>query len=275
MTPYGVRKKRQPRLVSLRARNILLISVLLLGIFYTAWHYRKPLAFYFSHKTSHSSEQQKLHALRNFQVLSNHPGMCVGFDVSQYQGEINWKLADSVDNRFPLDFVIIRATAGKDAVDAMFHQNWIQSSKTNLLRGAYHYYRPDENSLEQAQNFIATVKLKKGDLPPVLDIEQVPRNQPMDSLRAGLKRWLKTVGTHYGVKPVIYSGESFYKDYLRDHFDGYPFWIANYNFFVESINSEWMFWQFSEKGTIPGIRGPVDMNIFNGSLDELGRMAKK
>jgi GH25 family lysozyme M1 (1,4-beta-N-acetylmuramidase) len=54
-------------------------------------------------------------------------------------------------------------------------------------------------------------------------------------------------------------------DFLKDDFKGYPFWIANYNFFVENIKDDWLFWQFTEKGTIPGIEGPVDLNIYNGT----------
>lgn len=275
MTPYLSRRRRIPKLLTRKARTILLLTLLLSGIFYAAWHYRNALAYYFSYRTDDFSEEQKIHALRNFQVLSRHPGLSVGFDVSQYQGEINWALADSIDNRFALDFVFIRATAGKDAVDEKFYHNWILSSKTRLLRGAYHYYRPNENSVEQAQNFIATVKLKKGDLPPVLDIEQIPREQSMDSLKAGLKRWLRIVERHYGMKPIIYTGESFYHDFLREDFGRYDFWIANYNFFVESIDDEWMMWQFSENATIPGIEGPVDANIFNGSLDELEELSRR
>ncbi len=275
MTPYGTRRRRVPRLLTRKARTLLLLTLLFSGLFYAGWHYRNALAYYFSYRTNDFSQEQKVHALRNFQVLSNHPGLSVGFDVSQYQGDINWKLADSIDNRFALDFVFIRATAGKDAVDEKFYHNWILSGKTKLLRGAYHYYRPNENSVEQAQNFIATVKLRKGDLPPVLDIEQIPEEQSMDSLKQGLKRWLRIVEKHYGTKPIIYTGESFYNDFLREDFGRYDFWIANYNFFIESIDDEWLMWQFSENATIPGIDGPVDANIFNGSLDELEGMAKK
>ena len=92
---------------------------------------------------------------------------------------------------------------------------------------------------------------------------------------AGLRRWLTIVEKHYGIKPVIYTGESFYHDFLRDEFGGYDFWIANYNFFVESIDNEWTVWQFTEKAAIRGIEGPVDVNIFNGSRAEMEKLVKK
>src|SRR5690606_29373626 len=194
-------------------------------------HYRTALAYYFSFK-SKVAEEDKLHAIRNFQVLSNHQGKSFGFDVSQYQGKINWYQADSIEKTFPIDFVFIRATAGRDKVDNAFHENWQNAAKVGLIRGAYHYYRPDENSIEQAALFISTVTLKKGDLPPVLDIEKIPAEQSIDSLKKGLKRWLTAVEKHYGVKPIIYSGQKYYEDFLRDEFGkDYKFWIANYNFF--------------------------------------------
>jgi lysozyme len=139
------------------------------------------------------------------------------------------------------------------------------AKKNNFIRGAYHYYRPNENSIEQADNFIKTVKLKIGDLPPVLDIEKLPENQSIDSLKVGLRRWLKKVDQHYKVKPIIYTGERYYNDFLKDEFSEYTFWVANYNFFVENIENDWQFWQFTEKARINGINENVDLNIYNGT----------
>jgi lysozyme len=109
------------------------------------------------------------------------------------------------------------------------------------------------------------VRLEPGDLPPVLDIENLPKEQSMDSLRVGLRRWLKKVEAHYKVRPIIYSGESYYTDFLKNSFKEYPFWIANYNFFVEDFKTDWKFWQFTEKAKIEGIPGRVDVNIYNGT----------
>ena len=190
-------------------------------------------------------------------------------DVSEYQGKIHWSYVDTLEKKYPLDFVFIRATVGKDRKDLQFNRNWLGAKENKMLRGAYHYYRPNENSLEQAELFIKTVTLRKGDLPPILDIEKLPKNQSLDSLKVGLKRWLKTVELHYGVKPIIYTGEKYYDDFLKDEFSNYLFWIANYNFYREEIDDDWLFWQFTEKASIPGIKGNVDVNIYNGDLQQL------
>ncbi|GEP50423.1 glycosyl hydrolase [Flavobacterium noncentrifugens] len=241
--------------------------------FGSIYHYRNGIAYYLgfkSHKLPKTeAEQKRLSDVRNFQVLSKYPDKVVGFDISQYQGEINWNEVQYVENTYKLGFVFIRATAGKDVKDACFKSNWASAKDKKIIRGAYHYYRPNENSLEQAENFIKTVKLQKGDLPPVLDIESLPKNQPMDSLKSGLRRWLKRVDSHYKVKPIIYSGEKYYNAFLKEEFSEYTFWIANYNFFVEDLKDDWLFWQFTEKASVAGIPGNVDLNIYNGTPKQL------
>ena len=240
----------------------------------TVYHYRNGLLYYFGFKSHHGAtelteEERKIQDIRIFEVLSRHDTKVVGFDVSEYQGEIAWDKIDKIEDDFPLTFVFVRATAGNDRPDLRFAANWKAAKEHYFIRGAYHYYRPNENSLQQAENFIKTVRLRKGDLPPVLDIEQLPKNQSIDSLKIGLRRWLNRVEKHYKVKPIIYSGESYYTDFLKDEFKDYPFWIANYNFFVENIKKDWLFWQFTEKAQIPGITGLVDVNIFNGNKEDL------
>ena len=250
----------------------IMLTMLLLGSIY---HYRVGLAYYLGFKSDKvmrisKAEKKRLTDVRNYQLLSKYEDKVVGLDVSQYQGQIDWDKVEYVENTFLLQFVFIRATAGKNAVDTRFNYNWEQAKKNQLVRGAYHYYRPNENSLEQAENFIRTVHLVRGDFPPVLDIEQLPKNQSIDSLKKGLRRWLERVDAHYKVRPIIYTGEKYYNEFLKEEFSDYTFWIANYNFFVENIKDDWLFWQFTESATVSGIEGNVDINIYNGTPKQLG-----
>lgn len=206
---------------------------------------------------------------RNKNILQNHPFLIKGIDVSHYNGDINWKEVGGVYGVFPIDFVFVRATVGTDK-DNAFTKNWKALKKEKMFRGAYHYYRPNENSTIQANNFIASVKLDAGDLYPVLDIEQLPTVQSMDRLRVGLQNWLNIVERHYGVKPIIYTGRSYYKTNLLQHFSSYTIWIAAYTPY--SINEKWSFWQFSETGRVKGINGAVDLNLFNGDLEGLKQL---
>ncbi|MFV8368145.1 glycoside hydrolase family 25 protein [Flavobacterium sp. LB2R40] len=269
-----VRKpKKKPTVFSGKLLHYSIITffvVLLVGV---GFHYRNGLAYYFSFKSDKiiraEREAKRISDVRNYQVLEKHEGKSIGIDVSEYQGKINWSYVDTLEKKYPLHYVFIRATVGKDRKDREFNRNWRGAKENKMIRGAYHYYRPNENSLEQAALFIKTVILQKGDLPPVLDIEKLPKNQSISNLKLGLKRWLHAVESHYGVKPIIYTGERYYDDFLKEEFSDYLFWIANYNFYREEIDENWLFWQFSEKGSIPGIKGPVDINIYNGDLQQL------
>ncbi|OYU80820.1 MAG: glycoside hydrolase [Flavobacterium sp. BFFFF1] len=238
-----------------------------------AYHYREGLAYYFSFKTDkvlkEERQARRVSMIRNIEIMSRNSDKVIGVDLSEYQGNIHWDQFGKIENTFPIGFVFIRATAGNDRADNTFAANWKSAKSHHFIRGAYHYYRPDENSLEQAKLFIRTVQLRKGDLPPVLDIEKLPKGQSLDSLKVGLKRWLNKVEAYYGVRPIIYSGEKYYEDFLKEEFHGYKFWIANYNFFEENIKKDWLFWQFSEKASANGIEGDVDVNVFNGNARQL------
>ncbi len=203
---------------------------------------------------------------RNFEVH--------GIDVSKYQGNIQWeKLAKVNDNGLRISFAYIKATEGSDNIDSKFARNWKNARKNNIVRGAYHFYNPNVNSAWQAKNFIRTVKLSEGDLPPVLDIEITGR-YPADNTRKGIKNWLRLIEAHYKVKPVIYTSLSFYLKYLNDDvFSEYPFWIAHYykhRLFLD--RSRWTFWQHSDKGRVDGITGKVDFNVFNGTREDLNKL---
>lgn len=267
-------RKTQPAR-SVFGKVIRFIGFTFLAVFFfgTIYHYRAGLAYYLGFKSDKVLEEDEvdkhLSDVRNIQVLENHKGKVIGIDVSEFQGAVDWEEIEILEEKYPVQFVFIRATAGNDRVDRRFKENWNGAKENKIMRGAYHYYRPNENSIEQANLFIKTVKLQKGDLPPVLDIERLPKNQPLDSLKKGLKRWLTKVEAHYQVRPIIYTGERYYSDFLKEEFSEYLFWIANYNFYREKIEDDWLFWQFTEKASLTGIKHRVDVNIYNGDLEQL------
>ncbi|MES2577711.1 MAG: glycoside hydrolase family 25 protein [Bacteroidota bacterium] len=270
----AVRKpKKKATVFSGKVLRYSIVAFFVLLIVAVGYHYRDGLAYYFSFKSDkilrEETEAKRISDVRNYQVLEKHEGKSIGLDVSEYQGKIRWTYVDTLEQKYPLHFVFIRATVGKDRKDRQFNKNWLGAKENKMIRGAYHYYRPNENSMEQAELFIKTVTLQKGDLPPVLDIEKLPKNQSIKNLKLGLKRWLNAVESHYGVKPIIYTGERYYDDFLKEEFSDYLFWIANYNFYREEIAEDWLFWQFTEKASVPGIKGNVDINIYNGDLQQL------
>ena len=266
------KRKIQKKRASFFSTKSIVITIVVLLFSFTIYHYRNAILYYFSFKTDKVYKEDKMAEARIFQVLKKHEGRVFGFDVSEFQGKIQWKKIDSVEHKFALHFVFIRATAGRDKIDARFKENWKQAKKHHFIRGAYHYYRPNENSAEQAYNFIKAVQLERGDFPPILDIEKLPKNQSIDSLKVGLRRFLILVDKHYKVRPILYTGEKYYEDFLKKDFPDYTFWVANYNFFVEDIKDDWLFWQFTEKASVEGISEKVDLNIYNGTPKMLGYM---
>ena len=269
-------KKRtaKKKVKSSKFKKLLWATVVVLSTGLGIWfglQFSDGLKYFFGDK-SIGRDAKSIFDVRTIEVIERHKGMTFGFDVSQYQGVIAWEEVDSIGQRVPLDFVFIRSTMGKDGVDKAFDLNWKGAKSNHFVRGAYHYYRPNENSLEQAKNFIKKVTLSSGDLPPVLDIEELPKQQSMDSLRSGLKRWISAVETHYKVKPILYTGEHYYKTHLKQWFPDHVLWIANYNFFVEEIKPDWTFWQFTEKGMVKGIDGKVDLNVYQGTKIDLRKL---
>jgi lysozyme len=188
-----------------------------------------------------------------------------GIDVSSYQGVIYWPaVAQMRDQDVNIKFAFIKATEGLNDVDKQYKRNWQQAKTANVTRGAYHYFLATKSGRLQAQNFITTVKLEPGDLPPVLDVEELYGVRP-DSLRSRINSWLHTVEAAYNVKPIIYTSATFYKNFLGHDFDEYPLWVAHY--FVQQqpgVDEAWYFWQHNAAGKVNGIRTRVDFNVFSG-----------
>ena len=193
-----------------------------------------------------------------------------GLDISHHQGYIEW---DSVaTSKHPIQFIFIRATDGSRILDHEFHRNWEESQGKHFIRGVYHFYRPNQSSTDQFNFFKSHVYLRKGDLPPVLDLE---RNSLFgrENLLRGVKNWLALAEKHYGVKPIIYANRDFYLRYFNTKdFKPYHFWIAAYSGRHRVANIPWSFHQFTEEIYVKGIEGKVDGDDFNGDRKDLEKL---
>ena len=188
-----------------------------------------------------------------------------GIDVSRHQATIDWQDVKEMQVRdIKIGFGFIKATEGTQNVDEQYKANWLAAKESAIPRGAYHFFNPSKSGKAQAKNFIETVQLDKGDLPPALDVEQI-NGVSVPQLQQGISDWLQMVGAHYNVKPIIYTNAYFYKNFLGDKFNDYPLWVAHY--LVKDkprINRNWLFWQHNETGQVNGISSYVDFNVFNG-----------
>jgi lysozyme len=244
-----MKKKRKQR-----SSPALIWSVIILGILAAAAYYISDYIY------NPSFAKYKEFGIR---IPSNY--YIHGIDVSRYQESISWEQVKNMQvDDVKLGFAFIKATEGVDKVDQQFRRNWHHAARNNMPRGAYHYFYAHKQSKQQANNFVQTVRLQKGDLPPVLDVEEA-FGIPTDVLQQRVSEWLVLVERKYKVKPIIYSNIEFYNQYLKGKFEDYPLWVAHYVHQDEPrINRKWLFWQHSESGRVNGIDCKVDFNVFNG-----------
>ena len=128
--------------------------------------------------------------------------------------------------------------------------------------------------LAQANMFINTVNVASGDLPPMVDVEEIPEDKVQ--FMQELKIFVSKIQEHYGVKPIIYTYKKYKQKYMGDRFfDNYPTWIAHYYVHSLTVDKNWTIWQCSDRGELPGIDHKVDINIFNGELNQLENLRIK
>lgn len=216
--------------------------------------------------------------LYHFGLLQfNHPDAKTypvkGIDVSTYQGSIDWPVL--ADNN--LTFAFIKATEGSSYQDEKFKYNWDEASKTPLKIGAYHFFSYETSGATQADNYIKTVPIKKDALPPVVDLEFYGNytsfnSPPKDTTLKELNLLLERLEAHYGKKPIIYTSNKPYASYLRNNYTDYPIWIRNfYACPILPDRNQWAFWQYTDKGHLPGYSGyavNIDLNVYHGSLED-------
>jgi len=182
-----------------------------------------------------------------------------GIDVSRYQQNMDWSAVQK-DN---VHFSFIKATQGQKYKDPYFKRNWQKAKRSGIARGAYHFFEFGDAAhvKKQARNFINTVKLERGDLPPVLDIEVEPTQRNYLDL---IHIWVNEIQKHYGRDPIIYTNEFFYNTYLANNVNGLPLWIAKYNHKPPKLKDGryWDFWQYRDNGKNYARKGHIDLNVY-------------
>ena len=196
-------------------------------------------------------------------------------DISHYNGAIQWdSLKVAIDPSgyttrsvlhakriLPVRWVVVKATEGEQMVDDRYQDFWAEAGRINTSRGAYHFFRSSKDPRVQADNYIARVKLRKTDLPPILDVETIHKGCTRKLLNDRVLTWLDIIEKHYGRKPIVYTSDSFARSYLSsDITDNYPLWIARYNS-EPPKTSNWKIWQFTDKALVIGAPGYSDLSV--------------
>jgi lysozyme len=191
-----------------------------------------------------------------------------GIDVSYYQQTIDWPKV----RRAGIRFAFIRVSDGATLRDTMFATNWAEARRAGVVRGAYQFFRPDQSAVAQADLMIAAMHdLARDDLPPVLDLE-IDGGLPTPTLVARAQVWLDRVREKLGVEPILYTGNDLWRNGGAEPLATQSLWIAHYTSGCPMLPSpwtRWTFWQHTDRGAVPGIEGPVDLDLFAGTLSNL------
>jgi len=197
-----------------------------------------------------------------------------GIDVSYYQKDIDWQTVKNHD----ITFGFARVSDGITKIDPKFTQNWVGMKDVEIIRGAYQFFRPNQDPLEQAQLFVTIVEgaggFEDSDLPSVIDVE-VTGNIPNYEIIDNMIIWLNFMEEYTQKKPIIYAGPYFWElNNLGDEFKDYPLWVAHYTRegecpLIPDPWSDWTFWQYTGSGEVKGVETIVDINIFDGTYNDL------
>jgi lysozyme len=175
---------------------LLLVLFLLMNFAGAYWVYQ-----YWQFPTKKAKIEKAKYKAFGVNIPTNY--FIYGVDVSNYQQYIHWSAVKQMNiQHIKIDFVFIKATEGLNDVDKLFKLNWKNAAENNITKGAYHYFVATKNGKLQTEHFIKNVHLQKGDLPPVVDAENL-YDQPVWLMKQRLKECLQTIQAYYKVKPIM------------------------------------------------------------------------
>jgi lysozyme len=225
--------------------------------------------------------------------MSSYP--ISGIDVSKWQGNVDFGAVYESGQ----SFAICKATEGSGYVDPRFMQNWerLMELDGELIRGAYHFARPDSvggasDGKAEASDFCDVLEAvgghQSGAFAPALDYEKYS-GKGIEANLEFIRAFRGTVEDRIGRSPIIYTGYQVwgYQTGNTAEFTDLALWLVNYSraAFPETAMAklpwkEFAMWQWSGGAKyaygdpVPGIPGGVvDLNRFNGSEEDLWAMA--
>lgn len=202
----------------------------------------------------------------------NNPIKLSGIDVSRHQGNIDWKKVKASEK---VDFAIIRVgyrgyTEGKIYEDTTFINNVKEAYNNGIKIGLYFYSSAinEAEAIEEAKyvlNLINKYGIKNYiTYPIVYDIEDFEgtRNYTLTvSQRTNLAKVFCNTIANAGYKPMVYSYTYFLQTKLNmNELNNFDVWAADYSGKVNYYTGKYTIWQYTDKGTVDGIIGNVDMN---------------
>jgi len=185
-----------------------------------------------------------------------------GIDVSHHQGRIDWPLVKASGQTF----AFIKASEGADFRDTRFQENWRGARGAGLVTGAYHFFTFCAPGLLQAENFLAVVPRDELALPPAVDVEYTGNCtgwESLDDVRRELQIFIRHSEAQLGQTLLLYTAEDVWRELVPPDLHAHRYWLRSL-WGQPSGELDWRFWQFSDTGSVPGVRGAVDLDVFAG-----------
>lgn len=206
-----------------------------------------------------------------------------GIDVSNHNGEIDWKQVKA-DGK---EFSFVLASDGTSFTSPTYSDQYHGAKDAGMIAGAYHFARPDDSSgAEQANRFLDVADYQNDGktLPPVLDLEVDPNSggcydMSVDEMHGWTDEFSKTVKDRTGQEPIVYANPSFWQQCMgsTDSYGDHDLWLASYDVDEPQVPDgfkDWDFWQYSESGSVAGIDGGTDLNVYNEGIERLRQLAR-
>ncbi len=191
----------------------------------------------------------------------------LGIDVSKWNGVVDWNAVKAAG----VEFVIIRvgyrgSSAGALIDDAMFTTN-IQGAKAAGLKVGVYFVTQAINDVEavyEASMVLDRIKGYSLDMPVFLDVEPSGgRGDTIDKATrtAVITAFCETIRSA-GYTAGIYANKTWLNSKMdTSAFGNYVIWVAHYSS-VCGYTGRYTCWQYTDKGTLPGINGSVDLNLW-------------
>lgn len=186
-------------------------------------------------------------------------------DVSKWDKEINWKKVKEAG----VEYAMIRLGTQKSldaesVMDEYFVKHITNAQANGIKVGVYYFsYANDvEDAKEQAEWVLDKIKDYNIDLPICFDWESWKYFSEFDismhDLNELARTFLSTIEDN-GYKAINYGSKS-YLENVWD-IDEYATWLAHYTINT-NYHRDYLMWQFTDEGEIPGIKGTVDVNFY-------------
>lgn len=195
-----------------------------------------------------------------------------GIDVSEWESPIQGRRTCDFGQvkRAGYSFAIARVSYGQFHEDQSFSAYYAAIKRHGLVRGAYQYFRPNQDAAAQANLFCRKVgRILPGDLPPMLDVEEMG-GVSSSFLAHQIRTWASIVRARLGIKPMIYTAPGLWNGY-GVNFGSLDLWVADYGPSTPVLPNGWSSWvifQYTDKENVPGV-GPCDANVFHGTVLDL------